>query len=152
MSATDGSPALGPGGSRCTPVRDRTVPPLPAAEWVSGPPSFGPLALSGQQQDAGRVGGVLVASEVATNTRHGRRFYAKSCPAVPVLLGTGTARQLLFVDLDRLCRDQYVDAVQDPVEAEGYVGLVDLVGVLLAGHQPGQDRVSEFVQPGLQEP
>src|SRR5689334_7187830 len=55
------------------------------------PPSFGPPALSGQQQDAGRARSVPVASEVATDTRHGRRFLsAEPVAGVLVQLGTST--------------------------------------------------------------
>src|SRR5437870_13809682 len=92
LSATDGSPALGPGGSRCTSVRDRTVPPLPVAEWVSGPPSFGPLPSRGNSRTpAVPVGRWPPVRWRPTPGTVG--VVTEDCLAVPVLLGTDTAGQ-----------------------------------------------------------
>lgn len=56
LSATDGSLTQAPGVPDVLPSATGLYLPCRSRNETAGPPSFGPTALSGQQQDAGRAG------------------------------------------------------------------------------------------------
>ncbi len=75
LSATDGSLTQALGSAAALPSGTGLYLPCRLRNETAAPSSFGADRPLGAKQDAGRVAGVPVASEVATDTRHGRRFF-----------------------------------------------------------------------------